>query len=170
MADDQVEEEPYPSISIIPEGVTEEEFCAALDISYAELAKRQAFIDAVATGTDPTLAGIEMGWSLRKTKQVIGEMGELIDLAQNVLDLRVSAVIADRALNGHEWAVKLWMFNRRPDLFKDVRHITHTHTDALQPHVIAATIDAVKEVTREALQGGRLRELQPAVIDAEVIE
>lgn len=167
---EEVEEVPYPSVPIIPEDMTEEEFCATLDISYAELAKRQAFIDAVATGTDPLLAGIEMGWSIYKAKQVIAEMGDLIDLAQNVVDLRVSAVIADRALQGHEWAVKLWMFNRRPDLFRDVRHIQHTHTDALQPHVIAATIDAVKEVTREALTGGRLRELQPVIEVGEVGE
>lgn len=160
----------YPSVPLLPEGVSEEEFCAALDISFAEMQRRQAFIDAVATGTDPVLAGIEMGWTIRKTNIVIKEMAELIEVAQNVMDLRVSAVIADRALNGHEWAVKLWIFNRRPDLFKDVRHIEHRHTNEMQPHVISATVAAVREVVTAAIGSGRVAELQPPILDAEVIE
>lgn len=163
----------FPGIPMLPEGVDAEQFCASLDISYAEMDARQKFLDAVAGGTDPDLAGIEVGWTPFKTRQVMADRGfaELVSLAQNVMDLRVARVIGHKALAGHEWAVKLWVFNRRPDLFKDVRHIEVKHGVEVPAHVIAATRDAVRDGVLAAIGAGRIGELQPPpdIEDAEVI-
>lgn len=160
----------YPSIPMLPDGVSLEDFAAALDITYDEMLQRQQFIDAIALGTDPLLAGLEVGWSLTKAKRIAVEMREIVDMAQNVVDLRISRVVAELALDGHEWAVKLWLFNRRPDLFKDVRHIEVKHGIELPAHVIAETREQVRERVREVIMAGGVAELQQPIIDAEVIE
>jgi hypothetical protein len=166
----------FPKINIVPEGMTYEQYVETLDISFAEISARENFLDAVASGTDPDLAGIEVGWTPRKTRQVMADkdFAELVSLAQNALDLRISRVVAKKALGGHEWAVKLWLFNRRPDLFKDVRHIEVKHGVEVPAHVIAATRDAVRDGVLAAIGAGRLQELQPPadvedIMDAEVI-
>jgi hypothetical protein len=161
----------FPKFNIVPEGLTYEQYVESLDISFAEISARENFLDAVASGTDPDLAGIEVGWTPRKTRQVMADkdFAELVSLAQNALDLRISRVVARKALGGHEWAVKLWLFNRRPDLFKDVRHIEVKHGVEVPAHVIAATRDAVREGVREAILAGNVAQLQPYIEDAEVI-
>jgi hypothetical protein len=163
----------FPKINIVPEGMTYEQYVETLDISFSEISARENFLDAIAGGTDPDLAGIEVGWTPRKTRQVMADkdFAELVSLAQNALDLRISRVVARKALGGHEWAVKLWLFNRRPDLFKDVRHIEVKHGVEVPAHVIAATRDAVREGVREAILAGNVAQLQPyiEIEDAEVI-
>jgi len=163
----------FPGFSVVPEGMTPEQYAETLDVSWAEITARENFLDAVASGTDPDLAGIEVGWTPYKTKQVMSDKGfaELVALAQNAMDLRVSRVVASKALAGHEWAVKLWMFNKRPDLFKDVRHIEVKHAMEVPAHVVAATRDAVRDGVLAAIGAGRLGEIQPPadIIDAEVI-
>lgn len=171
--DDEVIGDGFPGFSVTPEGMTPEQYAESLDVSWAEITAREKFLDAVADGTDPDLAGIEVGWTPYKTRQVMADKGfaELVSLAKNALDLRISRVVAKKALAGHEWAVKLWLFNQRPDLFKDVRHIEVKHGVEVPAHVIAATRDAVRDGVLAAIGGGRLAELQPPadIIDAEVI-
>lgn len=149
---------------------TDEELAEAFGVTIAEMRERQRFIEKIGVGVDPLLAGLEVGWSIMKTRRITAEMRELVDAARNIGELRIGQVVIDLAHRGVEWAVKLVMFNRRPDLYKDVRHIEVKHSDAQPAHVLRALREEMRAVVVEAARSGAVAQLQAPIIDAEVIE
>ena len=150
------------TITIHPDEMSEADFAAACGLSIEELRQRQRFIEAIGLGTAPTLAGLEVGWSLKKTARIVAEMDDLIKAAQNVADLRIGQVVIDLAHRGVQWAVQMYLYNRRPDQWKDVRHLEVKHTDTLPAHVLQATRDEVRALVEATIGRGGVAELQRA--------
>lgn len=140
---------------------------------FRDMTEREQFLNGVARGTPPLLAGIEVGWTPARYRKVMAdkEFAALVNDAHLVLDARVENVILQKALAGVEWAVKLYAFNRMKHEWKDVRHIDVTHTLDMPQHVIAAAREearlAISEVARTA---GGVAELQRAFIEADLVD
>lgn len=152
-------------IQIHPDHLTEDEFAELCGVSIAELRERKRFIEEISLGTDPLLAGLGCGWSISKSKRIAAEMHELVLAAQNIGDLRIAQVVVDLAHRGVEWAVKLYLYNRRPDLYKDVRHLEVKHSNELPAHVLQATRDEVRAAVEATIRRGGVAELQRPAIE-----
>lgn len=138
---------------------------------FQDLAERERFLNLIAAGTHPTLAGIEVGWSPGRTRRVLADQdfAALAAEAATVLDARVEQVIVTSALRGREWAVKLYAFNRMSANWRDVRHIDVRHAVEFSPHLIRATTEVARETLR-ALTPGAIAELQESFIEADEVD
>jgi hypothetical protein len=141
------------------------------DALFKDMMEREAFLNAVARGTPVLLAGIEVGWTPARVRKVMSdkEFASLVNEAHLVLDARIEQVIFLKARAGVEWAVKLVVFNRMKDRWKDVRHIDVTHTLDVAPHVIAAAREESRLAVRELARGGGIAELQRSIIEADEV-
>lgn len=141
-----------------------------------DIEERQSFLEKVADGTDPILAGYELEWSPAKTKKALADpdFAALVNEMRLIPGLKVSKVIYEKALGGSEWACKMVAYNDMPERWKDVRHIEVRNTHDLPPHLQELARETVRDAVLATIGAGNVRELQPApdddIVDAEIVE
>lgn len=163
MADDENAEEREP-LRFPPELIGD----------FDDLVARQNFLDRVSAGVPPRLAAIEVGWTPGRLRNLMKDRGWaiLVEEAGMLVNDSVEAVLVEKALKGYEWAVKLWLFNRQPDRWREQKHVKVESTEDVSPSVIAATREAVREGILAAVMGGRegVATVQRAAIEARVVD
>lgn len=137
-----------------------------------DAAKFEVWADALARGIGPLEAGAQVNWSPAKVRRLLADpdIANFIVDIEDMKDERIEHRLFQGADAGNATLILAWLYNRRPDRWKDVKRIvTETHVTADYTVVVNM---------REAL-GGMLREngvaaLQPGgaldeIIDAEVV-
>jgi hypothetical protein len=137
-----------------------------------DLAKFEVWADAMSRGRGPLEAGAEVNWSPAKVRRLLADPGiaNFLSDIENMKDERIEHRMFQGADAGNATLIMAWLYNRRPDRWKDVKRIvTETHVTA--DHTVVVNIrEAVGGLLRThgvaALQpGGQLDE----ILDAEVI-
>lgn len=145
----------------------------------SELLEREEFLSLVQGGAPAEIAAYTVGWTPRKLESVLANDGfmQLFEAAVSMRDLAIEEVLYTKAKSGLEWAVKLWLFNRTPERWKDAKTVkVEGNGGELSPALIQATVDSVRTGILDALRDpGAVAAMQrPAlgmpIIDAEVIE
>lgn len=116
-----------------------------------ELLQIEEFLNLVSQGTPELNAALEVDWRPKKLKAMLAdpEFAALVDAAKSTMDGKVEQVLGQMALNGHFLAIQMWLYNRDPGRWKDVKKIqvdsTVTHNVALVGVAKEAALAMLKE-------------------------
>jgi hypothetical protein len=126
------------------------------------------FIELRVTGVEPALAALEVGWSLRELRKRQADPYYADVLAEVLLQQNesVESVLYRKALGGNMEAMKLWLYNRAANDWKDVRRIVDERHDDPVEHVAASVTAGILDAVR--LLG--VRDMQAALAPGVVIE
>lgn len=134
---------------------------------FDDMARRTSFLELVAVGTPELNAGIEVGWTPRQTRRNCQDPAfrELIDFAREQADGDIEHTLHELAKNGSLGAIQMWLFNRQPGRWKDVKRIEVRNEHAVQISVVNSVKQGALELLDE--QGvERLQLLAGAAIEA----
>ena len=135
-----------------------------VDQTFEEMTARQEFIDKVSCGTSEFNAGIEVGWTPAKIRTMTADpdFRELVTFARELADGNVEGTLYRLArIKGNMAAIQMWLFNRRPDRWKDVKRI-EVHADST---VRVEAVHSVKIGVLELLREHSIAELQHLAIE-----
>lgn len=135
-----------------------------VDQTFEEMTARQEFIDKVSCGTSEFNAGIEVGWTPAKIRTMTADpdFRELVTFARELADGNVEGTLYRLArIKGNMAAIQMWLFNRRPDRWKDVKRI-EVHTDAT---VHIGVVHSVKAAALQLLGERSVADLQRLAIE-----
>jgi len=107
----------------------------------ADIEAADAFLDAVANGVPPILAGVEVGWTPAKTKQKLKDK-DFAELVSIHLDMSIDSVeraLHKAAIGGNLGAMQMILYNRRPEAWRDVKRIEVKTETRLEVAVVTAT-------------------------------
>lgn len=118
---------------------------------FSEMAARLSFLTKIAEGTPEFLAGIEVGWSPAEIRRTLGEpdFRETIEAAKECADGAMERVLYRLGQRGNMTAVQMWLFNRQPGRWKDVKRIEITQNTKVEVSVIAAVKEGALQLLRE---------------------
>lgn len=139
---------------------------------FDRMAAKEEFIDLVARGASPVNAGVQVGWSPQHTRKMLKDE-EFADLVMGSVERAngsIEEALYARAMLGNVTAMQMWLFNRAPDRWRDVRRI-EVHADhRVEVRQVASTKTAVLELLREH-GAGVMQALEAGTIyDAEVVD
>lgn len=149
------------------------------ELAIRDIEARKAFLDAVAAGTPRLLAGIEVGWLPAKTRQLLTNRSflELVEIAEELADEGIEQALYAKAKSGNMTAMQLWLYNRKPERWKDVKRIEMKIDGEVSIEQVRTNAATVLELLRSgadiaALQpGGALdRMFDGDIQDAEIVE
>lgn len=131
--------------------------------STPDTAQLSQFLEAISQGMPESHAASLVGWKMSEIRRFrqMPEFLQLISDAETYRDQSVEGVLYERAMKGNVQAIQLWLFNRAPDRWKDVKHIETQQTTVHSIAILDATKQGVEATLREFLSHGDLRELQP---------
>lgn len=142
------------------------------DDIFENLMGRELFIELVASGVAPINAGIQAGWTPRQLKKELSDpdFRELTDAAQERLIGSVEETLVAVAKRGNVAAITLFLFNRAPERWKDVKRIEIKNDMTISMGMVASVKEGALQLLRE--QGvGVVQSIEAGpVIDAEVVE
>lgn len=145
---------------------------ASSDELFNDIVERDLFVELVADGVSEINAGFEVGWTPSQTRRNMADpmFREIVDAARDRADGTMEKAMFDLGTKGKNLgAMQMWLYNRRPDRWKDVRRIEVKNETTINLGVVHSTKQAVMELLRER---GPMA-LQPAyedIIDVEAIE
>lgn len=131
-----------------------------------ELEEKRQFLDRLAQGYGPDVAGGAIGWSPHRIKQILRDpdMQQLMKLVDSRLDQNVVRAMYLAAVTGNVTAGQFWLLNRRPEEWRDTKKIVVERNERVSIEVI----HSVKQGALELLQEAGIRALQPGgVIDVD---
>lgn len=122
------------------------------------------WLELISDGTPPLNAGIECGWTPQQTAKLMrdSEVQQLIEMAHAVADGTMVKSMFDQGKRGNMTAIQTWLFNRRPDEWKDVKRVVVTG----DLKVDTTTIVTAREIAHELLAEASVAELQAMVAHA----
>lgn len=137
---------------------------------FDDMVEAERFLELVAHGVHPVNAGIEVGWSPAKTKSKMKD-ADFVDMVNGATD-RANASIEEalysKALAGNVSAIQMWLFNREPERWRDVKRIEVRAEHQVQIGVVESVKTGVLDLLREN-GAAALQALNPGtVIDVEV--
>lgn len=93
--------------------------------SYKELVAYDRFLELVRMGTPELNAALEVEWTPAQLRalQQDPEFRELISVAKEEADGSIEQILYREAHKGKQWAVQMWLFNRQPDRWRDLKRI-----------------------------------------------
>lgn len=127
--------------------------------------QQQEFLDLIRRGVGQLNAAIQVGWTPAKLRRLLKEesFADLVFLAEESLIEDIEEAVYTAAKAGNSTAYKMVLYNRRPDKWRDVRHIQVEKSDRLEVDVVVG----VKEGILASLREGGIAALQPGgVLDA----
>jgi len=133
------------------------------------IASRFEFLNLVRDGVTHLNAALAVGWTPHRLKKEMqdDEFIEAVETAEQSRDETIETVLYRRAVGGNLKAIELWLYNRRPDLWKDRTALkVQTNVTLIAPHVAAAT----RDIAREVLMSGLGPEAIAALQRGDVIE
>ena len=140
--------------------------------TFEGLMGRELFIELVANGVAPINAGIQVGWTPRQLKKELSDpdFKELCDAAQERLIGSVEETLVTVAKRGNVAAITMFLFNRAPERWKDVKRIEIKNDMTISMGMVASVKQGALELLRE--QGvGAIQAIEASpIIDAEVVE
>lgn len=132
---------------------------------------RELFVELVASGVAPINAGIQVGWTPRQLKKELQDVDfkELVDAAGERLLGSIEETLIAVAKRGNVAAITLFLFNRAPDRWRDVKRIEIKNDLTVSVAMVNSVKQGALELLRE--QGvGAIQALEVQIIDAEVVE
>ena len=141
-------------------------------IEALELAEKELFLEKLVQGFEPLNAGLSIGWSPAHTKRVTTDpdMISLIATVRDIHDGDVRRSLLLQTMAGNMTAIQMWLYNRRPDEWKDTKRIVVERSEKISIELVHSVKQSALELLREA----GVAALQPGgpldIIDAEVIE
>jgi len=134
------------------------------DELFNDIVERDLFIELVADGVPEVNAGYEVGWTPSQTRRNLGDpmFREMVEAAKTRADGTIETALFKLARAGNLGAMQMWLYNRTPDRWKDVRRIEIKNDTTINLGIVNSTKQAVLEMMRE--QGAAA--LQPAAMRA----
>lgn len=139
---------------------------------FDQMVARERFVELVAQGVSPVNAGIEIGWSPSQTKKALRdeEFADIVAGSIERANASVEEALYARAIAGNVSAMQMWLFNREPDRWRDVRRI-----EVRSDHRVSITaVESVKAGVLQLLRETSVAEMQALeqgdIIDADVID
>ena len=146
------------------------------DKLFHDIVERELFVELMAYGTSAMNAGIEVGWSPRQTKRNLSdpEFKELVDAACDRANGTIEKALFDTAAKGNVSAVQMWLYNKKPDEWRDVKRIEIRQ----DTQITIGMVQSVKQGALELLREQGVQAIQalgpPAedheIVDAEIVE
>ena len=121
------------------------------DGTYDDIVERELFLICLADGIPEDLAGYEVNWTPAKVRRVLAEpdFAEMVDAAKSRADGTIEAALHKLGRNGNLGAIQMWLYNRNPERWKDVRRIEVKNELNVNLSLVASTKQAVLEMLRE---------------------
>lgn len=139
---------------------------------FDEMVAKERFIELVANGTAPVNAGIIVGWNPKTTRKWMRdvEFAEIVQGARDRANGSIEEALYQRALAGNVAAMQMWLFNRSPDEWRDVKRIEIRSEHRVEIAQVESVKAGVLELLRE--QGATAIQALPAaeVIDVDGVE
>jgi len=144
------------------------------DQMFLDIAEKETFLERVANGCPPLLAGHELQWNPKKVREIMAdpEFAELVSASIERSIDTVEATLVRKAQEGNMAAITMVLFNRRADRWRDVKRI-EVRTDAT---VTIQSVESVKEAARALLATHGASGMQALnqgveeIIEAELVE
>jgi hypothetical protein len=142
------------------------------DDLFEEMMHIEQFIEFVAHGVHPVNAGIQVGWSPAKTKAMMrdADFADMIQGATERANASVEEALYAKAVAGNVSAIQMWLFNREPDRWRDVKRIEVRSEHKVQ----IGMVESVKSGVLELLRGEGVEAIQALgagdIIDGEVVD
>jgi hypothetical protein len=139
---------------------------------FDEMVEAERFLELVAVGVHPVNAGIEVGWSPAKTKAHMKEP-EFADMVSGAIDranASMEEALYQKGLSGNVSAMMLWLFNRAPDRWRDVKRIEVRSEHKVSVTAVESVKAGVLQLIREQGVGAMQALEDPGIIDGDVIE
>lgn len=136
---------------------------------FTEMTAKDVFIDLVAQGVPAVNAGIQVSWSPARTKAMLRdpEFADIVAGALSRANASIEEALYAKALAGNVSAMQMWLFNREPDRWRDVKRIEVRSDTRVSITAVESVKAGVLELLRE--QGvGAMQALDSGIIyDAE---
>lgn len=148
------------------------------DRLFDDIVERELFLELVADGVTEVNAGFEVGWTPSRTRRNMADaqFRELVEAARDRADGTMEQVLFEMGKNKNFAAVQMWLYNRQPGRWKDVRRIEVHNELTVNLGLVASTKQSIIETIRErgaaALQppAGLPSGPDLGIIDAEIVE
>lgn len=134
-----------------------------------ELVEKKQFLDGLLAGKGPLPAGIEIGWSPLRIRQMCAdpEIAQLIGIIEEHKDQSVEYALYRAAMSGNVTAQQVWLFNRKGNKWKDVKRVVHEG----EVKIGAEVVHSVRQVALGLLESHGTKALQPGgALDEIVID
>lgn len=122
---------------------------------------REEFLARLTQGARPLTAGAAVGWSPRKVGKMMSDpdFRILIEEASEMATESIEETLHRVARGGNVSAIQMWLYNRAPDRWKDVKRIETTVSGHVDVNVIEGHRRAILDILRSpggvlALAGG----------------
>jgi hypothetical protein len=132
---------------------------------FDEMLEAERFIELIAVGCHPVNAGIQVGWSPAKTKKQMkdAEFNDIVTGALERANATVEEALYAKAISGNVSAIQMWLFNREPDRWRDVKRIEVRSEHRVQVGMVESVKVGVLELLRtqgvgqmQALEAGEI--------------
>jgi len=109
------------------------------------------FIELRVSGVEPAAAALEVGWSLRelRKRQADPYYADVLNEVLQQQNESVVNVMYRKALGGNTECMKLWLYNRASNDWKDVRRIVDERHDDPVEHFAASVTAGILEAVRQ---------------------
>lgn len=134
-----------------------------------ELMEKQQFLELLLEGRGPLPAGLEIGWSPLRIRQVCAdpEIAQLMTFIGQHMDQSVQYALYRAAMGGNVTAQQIWLFNRDPEHWKDTKRVVHEG----EVRIGAEVVHSVRQVALGLLESHGAKALQPGgALDEIVID
>lgn len=138
-------------------------------IDVVEVRRELRFCELLIAGTARLDAAIEVGWSLAQYQAKLREdpFLELVDAVEHHKNDTIEGVLFQKARYGNMDAIKMWLYNRYPERWRDVRRIEVDDNKTIKVDVAVGVRDSVLA----AIRSGSTAALQPGgVIETIAVE
>lgn len=118
---------------------------------FNDIVERDLFVELVADGIPELNAGFEVGWTPSQTKRNMADpvFREIVDAAKERADGTIEAALFRLAKAGNLGAMQMWLYNRSPERWKDVKRIEVKNDTTINLGIVASTKQAVLEMLTE---------------------
>ena len=147
------------------------------DELFNDIVERDLFVELVADGVSEINAGYEVGWTPAQTRRNLADpmFKEIVETARDRADGTIEAALFKLAKGGNLGAQQMWLYNRKPAAWKDVRRIEVKNETTINLGVVQSTKQAVLEMLASHGPGALQPSYDPPaletpIIDAEVID
>lgn len=142
------------------------------DELFNDIVERDLFVELIADGVPELNAGYEVGWTPTQTRRNMADpvFREIVEAARDRADGTIEAALFRLAKAGNLGAMQMWLYNRKPANWKDVRRIEVKNETTINLSVVESTKQAVLEMLTTRGAGALQPAYEPAAIEAPIID
>lgn len=134
-----------------------------------DMGAHEEFLELLVSGIGVHMAGYQVGWSPRKTKQMMADtdFAELIEAALDRKYDSIEKALHDQAVKGNMAAIQMVLYNRRPGQWKDLRRIEVKTDVTVNLGEVGAAKQAILEMIRTQGAAAMLPAPNGEILDVE---